>query len=275
MSTRTALVKTDRAQPPKSIAAETQLNAAAPDILAELAAPCVEKGASTLQRFEKFAKRDTGVTLTDVKRLAAFLLAALEDPICPRPGAGIERFNRDESIQRLRDIAQATEDSLARYYITGNFATAPTTASASNPILCAELTAGIPAPAQTLSRYVQKKILDAGVLSALEQEVTRLTTIVNEAHIPTNFTAEKRAQKEHLLDPVKQNLLKIGEKLQVLVPWMPNYSELHRRINSRLPEVLTRLDSYHLPTAIEALEALTRDLNEAQRVIADKLKKST
>lgn len=279
MGTRTASAKTKTAQSPKSTAAETQRNSPAPDILAELATPCVpsciQKGASPLQQFERFAKGEPNVTLADVQRLAGFLLAALEDPVCPQPSPGIEFLKRENSMAKLRDLTAVLEPSLACYYLTGNFSDPSTRASAKPPILSAELTAGIPDPSQTLLRYFQKKILDAGVLSSFENDVRDLANIVASAHVANNHMTEKRAQNEHLLAPVKTALPKLGEKLKTLLPFIPDYKSLPSRLTLRLPEAEARITSYHLPGVLKALRTLAQELNEAQEVMKRKLSENS
>lgn len=275
MGTRTASAKTKTAKSPKSTATETQPNSPAPDILAELATPCVpsctQEGPSPLKQFERFAQGDRNVTLADVRRLAGFLLAALEDPICPQPGVGFEKLARKTSIDTLRQITSASDSSLAYFHLTGKFSDPSTRASAKSPILSAALTDGIPDPSQTLLRYFQKKILDAGVLSSLANEVGDLANIVDGAHVANNHITEKRAENEHLLDPVKTALPKLDEKLKTLLPLIPDYQSLPDRLNSRLPHALDRLNTYHLPEVRKSLQTLAQELNEAQSIIKSRL----
>jgi len=207
------------------------------------------------------------VTLADVRRLAGFLLAALEDPICPQPSDGFEKLARKTSIDTLRQITNASDSSLAYFHLTGKFSEPSTGASAEPPILSAELTDGIPDPSQTLLRYFQKKILDAGVLSSLANEVEDLANIVDGAHLKSNQMAEKRAQNEHLLAPVKTALPKLDEKLKTLLPLIPDFQSLPDRLNSRLRHALDRLNTYHLPEVRKSLQTLAQELNEAQEVM--------
>jgi hypothetical protein len=271
MGAQTALARTNNSQSPTWATTELKLTAPASDILAELAAPslapCIEKGGSPLKQFEKFAVGDPTVTLEDVQRIAGFLLAALQDSSCPQPSAGFERLKRQSSIEKLRGIASVLAPQLACYYLTGNLAPATTRAAINAKILCAELTDGIPDPSHTLLRYFRKKILDSGVLTLFERKVKELAGIVEGAHVPSNHISEKRVQNEPLVAPVKDDLPKLAEKLAILLPFIPDYRTLPFRLRSRLPEAEQQISSFHLGVALDALNMLAQELNEAQQCI--------